>query len=650
MKNMNHKLNIKTFNNQNKNKTITHSFFKIRNLLLNKTKNEIKEQNEYESKNNSPNSFRKGYLKFTPKLNKKEINNKTTKTLTKILEQPKLIKIKQHKNLSNDKNNLRHKNKYIDNFIKRNNISINSHITNTNTYKYLDTINNISTDINSKVNSNNTNNNYNSGSKKKKNNLFFPINRNAINFMDRNKLKATKTINLKLFEKFEEEINKMNDNNKNGKIQINNNHFLDSEEFLIYNSLKTLPQAKNEKIYKKMLKVSNNTSTNNHKFHKIKKEINNILENNKIHKTKYSLKKLMELNPYHSVPKNVKYCDLVEIKNISEQLSHVSGVTHTRASTSKRHFFLNDINIENTKNKDHNLKIINSVTVTFNNKYSSRKGELVWRILQKLKKTIISNSFRQACIFQGYSELWKYYGITIEKMLVNYTEYKWFITKDKYMEKQVFTEFLQYLDINIKENKLFPDKVYLLFDYTGTDKINIKIFYFIMELISNSKDIDKINFIIELCEDNSKQNYISVMEFQEIFKYIILYDNYQKDNIRLNEIIKNEFNVDKIESSLYITKPQLFNFLISNEFVKKLIFLFKNQFRNAYYYYNEEINSSFNSTVRNVKTFLNEQNEVNIFCKHDIVNYEQILKSIQNKRKTIENNKIRFELFDKNNQ
>ena len=632
----------KQLNTQNKTKT--NSFFKLKYLLMNKPNNEIKEENDSEGeKEKLPISFRKTSLNFITKLNKKKINDKTQKS-KKIIEEKKPIKlIKQ--NLSHKKNILR--NKDINNNIKNNNISRNSPLNNNiNTI----TNNNISTDINSKINSKN---NINYNNRKNINNLYFPINRNAINFIDRNKLKATKTINLKLFEKFEEELIKINDNNKKGRIQINNNHFLDSEEFLIYNSLKTLPEIKNEKIFKKILKESggtlNKNNINKNNFHKIKTEIKNLIKNVNIPKTKYSLKKLMELNPYHSVPKNVKYCNLIEMKNISEQLSYVSGIIHTRAATSKRHFFKNDINFGNKRNNNYNSKIINSVTVTFNNKYSSRKGELVWRILQKLKKNYISNSFRQACVFQGYSELWRHYTITIEKMLVNYSEYKWFITKDKYMEKQVFTEFLQYLDINIKENILFPDKVFLLFDNSGTDKINIKIYYFIMELISNSKIIDKINFSTELLEDNIKQNYINVMEIQEIFKSIILYDNYQKDYNHLHEIIKNEFNIDKIESNLYITKSQLFNFLINNDFIKKLILLFRNQLKNAYYYYNEEIIGSFNSTVRNVKTFLNEQNEVNLLCKHDIYNYEHILKSVQNKRKTMEKNKALIKSFEKTN-
>ena len=623
------------FNNNN-NRTISNSFLKFKKLISNKTKNKYNEENR--DKQESPNTFRKSSFKCLSKNKERTSSNKKKEKLKNYFGKVSKLQNAQ-------------KNYYMS--IKNKNIILRNNNSN-NLIKGLDSINNISTDIISKKNSRINTQNSNSINKINFNKLFFPINKNAINFIDRNKLKSTKTINLRLFEKFEEELIKMNDNKKNARIQINSNNYLDSDIFFIYSSLKTLPEIKNEKIYKKILKTNNNklnknnnNNDNKDKFQKIRKEIKNLILNQNFRKTKYSLKKLMDLNPYHSVPKNVKYCNLVEIKNISEQLSYVSGIVQTRGVSCQPHFFKRDINFENNKNFNSNLKVIDSVTVTYNNNYASNKGELVWRILSKLTKKFISSSFRQACVFQGYSELWKYYSLLLEKMLVNYSAFKWFIIKNKYMEKNVFTEFLQYMDINIKKNKLFPDKVYLLFDYNGNDKINIKIFYFIMELISNSSNfLDKINFLCELFEDNNKQNYINIIEMQEILRSMILHENYKKDYNHLHEIIKNEFNLDKIESDNLITKSQLFDFLLKNEFFKKLIILFKNQFKNAYYYYNEEIINSFNSTVRNVKKFLNEHNEVSQLCKHDILNYEKILNSVQNKRKTIDKNKKLIESFE----
>ena len=49
--------------------------------------------------------------------------------------------------------------------------------------------------------------------------------------------------------------------------------------------------------------------------------------------------------------------------------------------------------------------------------------------------------------------------------------------------------------------------------------------------------------------------------------------------------------------------------------------------------YNEEINSSFNSTIRNVKKFLNQQNEITKLSLNECSNLEYILKAIKNKEK-----------------
>ena len=520
---MNHNQESQRFNN---NENISNSLVKFKKLISKKTKNNFKEENR--DKQELPNTFRKSSVKYLSNKNQERTSSNPKKVQKHNNYFEKVSKMQNViKNLPNKKKIFMSNNKNK-NIIFTNNNSNNSN----NLIKGLDSINNNnSTDIISKKNSRINTQNSNSKNKINLNSLFFPINKNAINFIDRNKLKTTKTINLRLFEKFEEEIIKMNDKEKNDKIQINSNNYLDSDRFFIYNSLKTLPEIKNEKIFKKIIKTNNkqvmrnNNNDSKDKFHKIRKEIKNIILNQNFHKTKYSLKKLMDLNPYHSVPKNVKYCNLLELKNISEQLSYVNGIAQSRGVTCQPHFFKRDINFKNNKNfnLNANLKIIDSVTVTYNNNYVSSKGELVWRILKKLKKKFISSSFRQACVFQGYSELWRYYSLLLEKMLVNYSAFKWFIIKDKYMEKKVFTEFLQYMDINLKENKLFPDKVYLLFDYNGNDKINIKIFYFIMELISNSsKFIDKINFLCELFEDNNKKNFINVIEMQEILKRIII--------------------------------------------------------------------------------------------------------------------------------
>ena len=598
-------INETLFENSEKNKPS--SFQRFKHLLFNKNNKGINEEKEFEE--NTIHSLKKRSFKSLSKINQNSSYKNPIKTYNNFIGNTISFSIDKNKDINSAKKNQKH-------------FSRNKEI-----IKGLNTTNNYSTDINSKVFTGIKTYSDNTKNKTSPKKFFIPVKRNAINFIDRNKLKTTQTVNLRLFEKFEEEVGNFKSTNKIIKVHMNDKHFLDSDGFLLFKSFKNLPDSKGDDALKK-----NMTKKKDNVFYNIKKHMINV--NKPGH---YSLKKLMELNPYHSVPKNVKYCNLVDIKKISEQLSHVSGIVHSREVKTKRHFFKGDMHFTNNKHYI-NSKIINSFTVTYNNNYSWNKGELVWRILGKLEKKTLSSSFRQACIFQGYAELWKHYSMVLEKLLVNFLSYKWFITKNKFMQKDVFTELLQYMDINIKENKTFPDKVYLIFGTNGKETMNIKIFYFIMELISNSKSNEKIIFLLELFEDHNKPGYINVMEMQEILKTLILHENYLKDCAHLHEIIKNEFNKDKIDSDFYITKSQFLNFFLNNEFIKKLILLFKNQLKNAYQYYNEEIVGSFNSTIRNAKKFLNEQNEVNRLCKHDIYNYEEILKSIQYKRDTIENN------------
>ena len=103
--------------------------------------------------------------------------------------------------------------------------------------------------------------------------------------------------------------------------------------------------------------------------------------------------------------------------------------------------------------------------------------------------------------------LWKNYSIIIEQLLVKYVEFKWFLEKSKYMKEDVFREFLICLKIGIKNNNSFAHKVFLLFDENCSKEINIKEFFFVMELISkSSNEVEKIHFYCELLSDINLKN------------------------------------------------------------------------------------------------------------------------------------------------
>ena len=435
--------------------------------------------------------------------------------------------------------------------------------------------------------------------------------RNVINFKDRNRIKASKTIDLELLKQFEEEGKETNFNKK-----IN---FRDS----MFNNLGI---SEKEINIKSRNKISNNK--------------NNIFRN-----SQYSLKELIQLNPYHSVSKMVKYCNTVQMKKISEQLSRVNGINYSREATSKARFFLNDKEQKNKKN----IRLINTYTVYFNDENIDRE-ELVWRILNKLQKSEIPSAFRQACKFKGYFELWKHYNLLIETLLVNYYKFKWFLEKEKFLKEEVFVEFLHCMRLGKINISSFPRKIFLLFDDKGLNAINPKLFFFIFKITSKiCVESDKYNFILYLCEDINKKNYeksINVFEVIELFKHILLFENVQRDTKILLEKIRAEFNNDEtISQNLYISKNQLYNFLINNKFIKRVIKNFNRSVNEIDLHYNEEINSCFNSVDKKFKKYFSNKNEIVRYCVKDFQNYEFILNSVQNKLKKIEKNKEIEESF-----
>ena len=501
--------------------------------------------------------------------------------------------------------------------------------------------------------------NYNNSSSKSK---FFPKkNTNFINFVDRNKIRNIGLISLKLFDDYidEKSLSFRKNTKKSTDKKKENNLYKDFKR----NSIKAnfLSSNTNAINVENNLKKKLNNIENNHYF-----QMNNY-NNNFLEKTrtilqsvrkKLSLHQLMELNPYHYVSNVVKYSNSIEMKKISEKLGNIHGANFNIKTTSQRHFFKGQ-SYKNNKLKNHqnNNRVINSFQVTFNTNVSHRSG-LVWRILIKFKhkKNNIIPSFRHACKFKAYSELWKYHSMIIEKLLVNYSEFKWFFEKEKFITEEVFNEFLECKKIEeeMKGEISFANKVFLAFDELGIGEINIKTFFLIMEITSRSNNnLEKINFISMLVENyeyRHEEKSVNILDMYELFKCLIIYENSQKDLKYLYESIKEDLNNgEKLEENIYVKKIDICNFLLNNKFIHKLIQTFKLQYKYANVNYIEEINSCFNSTVRNVKKFLNEQNEVMCDSENNYNKFEQVLKSIQNKEAKKEKTKYIEDEFENDN-
>ena len=502
------------------------------------------------------------------------------------------------------------------------------------------------------------------------NKLFPTKNTNFINFVDRNKIRSIKLISLNLFDDYlaEKTISLINKNNKKNNIspkKSDNNLYKDfrrnSVKASFFNSNSNAINIEND-LRKKLnhLEKENNDLNNYNYNNNFLLKARSILKN--IRK-KFSFHQLMELNPYHYVSNIVKYSNSIEMKKISEKLGNIHGANFNIKATSKSHFFKGKGKSYNNKNikkyQNNNNRVINSFQVTFNTNFSYKSG-LVWRILQKfkMKKNNIIPSFRHACKFKAYSELWKYHSMIIEKLLVNYNEFKWFFEKNKYISEEVFNEFLEIKKIEeeIKGEISFANKVFLAFDESNYGEINIKTFFLIMEITSKSNNnLEKVNFICNLVENYdyiNKEKSVNILDMYELFKCIIIYENAQKDSRCLYEAIKEDLNKgEKIEDNIYVKKKEVHHFLLNNKFIHKLIQAFKIQYKYANANYIEEINSCFNSTVRNVKKFLNEQNEVMCDSENNYYKFEQVLKSIQNKNdKKIKTKNIEDEFETENNE
>lgn len=439
-----------------------------------------------------------------------------------------------------------------------------------------------------------------------KNKYLFPKkNKNYINFVDRNKIRNIDLTSLNIFHQYIQDkrmsrhgnilISSNADNNSKGKQRKSN------FELTLYSD-NSIIKAKTPHFNRRLKKLS--------------------------------LHELMEINPYHYVSSKVKFNKVIEMGIISEKLGDMNSGNSNSIAKNNNTFFRGK-----PSKKAKTNRLIDTFQVSYNKNLLHKSG-LVWRILQKfyVQRKSINLSFKQACKFKAYNELWKYHSMLIEKLLVNYSKFKWFLEKEKYMREEVFSEFIECkkLEGEIKGEISFAKKVFLAFDDSGMGLINIKLFFLVMEITSKSNNFgEKINFICDLVEEFKFINElrsVNIMDMYDLFKYLLVYENSQKDGKGLYESIKEELNGgEKMDVNIYVNKNDLYDFLINNKYFHKILQGFKIQYKYSEINYIEEVNSCFNSTVRNVKKFLNEQNEVISDCEKDYYKFEGMLKSIQDK-------------------
>ena len=460
---------------------------------------------------------------------------------------------------------------------------------------------------------------------------FLIIPSNSISVSDRTKIRNTPLERLNLGFLEQKNSNKNNFYNSDNITINNDDNFQRSVKYT-----KTLKGQKNLELLNE-----NNTFFNNLKFHR--KNKSNIIRNKK----NFSLEHLMNLNPYHLIAKKVLYDPIINCKLISNQLNDLkSNIIQENKNIIKNK---NNIKINKYNNNNKN-KFLFSCTYKLNNR---KKEDLLWRILSIFSKMNLSNNVKQIFIYEGFRQLWHQYAILIEKLLINYKNFKWFLEKNKFITESIFSEFINLIENNdISESKKFSHKIFLLLDNNNSGYLNIKKFFFFMEFTNDNNSIasDQIEFIIDLFEDvykiNEEKN-INVTEFLEIFKYMINNDDFKKDYKEIKNSIKNNF-YNEIDSNnnnnIYVSKQEFYDWFSENKLIIYIIKRFRFVYKNSRENFKDEINSLFNENIGKLKLLLNAK-DINEYDLLSIENFKKILVAMQEKIKRI--NSLE-KMFDEN--
>ena len=351
---------------------------------------------------------------------------------------------------------------------------------------------------------------------------------------------------------------------------------------------------------------------------------------------KLKLKDLMTINPYHYVPKKVIFSPSINNNLISNQLS---GNLVTYEEKGK----INFPTVKNQKSRNKkNRKMISSYSISFPDP-NFKRDELIWRLIPKIIITKGVSSFKQAVKYEAITKVWKVHSLIIEKLLVNYQNFKWFLEKDKMINEKVFMELISLLKLDKSGGDDFTRKIFLIFDDEGLGNIKVKEFFFFMDITSQSTSpIEKFCFLGNLFEDNhriNKMNSVNIEEIIENFKCIINYENYRRDYRKLIDNIKIEFlngsNINENSEENYFNKKRIIKYLIDSQIIRYILRKFYRDFAKAHKLYDDEIMNVFNSTMRNSKRML-DIHDIIEYCTTDLKKVEGGLNAIDKKLNTEE--------------
>ena len=282
--------------------------------------------------------------------------------------------------------------------------------------------------------------------------------------------------------------------------------------------------------------------------------------------------------------------------------------------------FLNT-NISKNGNK---IKTYKSSTFLFK---KSQPQENILRRLLTIKQN--NSSLIKSIKLQNIKWLWIHKSFIIEKLILNFPRYRWFIDKNKFITKNILEEFMRLT--NMKKDETFIDNIFLIFDYEKNNLVDFKKVLFSFIITSNNNYKQKIRLILNLII--SEDNVINLKDFNNLFIYTISY-NERKCII---DLIKKNLNINEKNKS--IEDSLLFKFLIKND---KIYICFKKYFINYDDIINDvdnEINNAYMGKMNNSKNSLFGNNTKSIVL-NDLNKLIKIINTVKrNKGLKEKNNK-----------
>lgn len=293
---------------------------------------------------------------------------------------------------------------------------------------------------------------------------------------------------------------------------------------------------------------------------------------------------------------------------------HLKNIIEKNAQTKKSQYFYNkNIKGFSCSKNGNKRKTQKSSTLLI------KTNQVKENLLKKLLLNHQSNSFTSTIKQQSLAWIWSNKSLLLERLIFNYTNYKWFLDKNKLMTPQILSEFISLL--KMEKDDEFIKGVFMIFDPVKVGTINIQEVFLNFILTSSSSYQINISHILELLQDSNRT--IVIIQFIELLKFVIPKSNLRK----LAEILNQRFSVFSLETPR-ASFNALYSFLITDATCIKIIKSKMGSYTQEDSNLEQEIISACVSNMKNSFNYLSDHS-IKMFRENDFNKFSQVLNSIQ---------------------